>query len=152
METLTERLLPRQFDGILLCPIQRMSRWSEAVLRRWCGHRAFSSSCQIRAPRGDVSARTKKRVRWEIACRPGTVNKLKASGEKALVKREKSKARIRAKVEHPFRVIKCQFGWAKVRFKGLAKHTAHLFTLFALSNLWMARKRLLAMTGELRAQ
>jgi IS5 family transposase len=54
-----------------------------------------------------VSASTKKRVRWEIACRPGTVNKLKVSGEKALVKREKSKARIRGKVEHPFRVIKC---------------------------------------------
>ncbi len=53
---------------------------------------------------------------------------------------------MRAKVEHPFRVIKRQFGLMKVRFRGLAKNTAHVITLFALSNLWMARRRLLAMT------
>jgi IS5 family transposase len=46
--------------------------------------------------------------------------------------------------------VKRQFGYVKVRFKGLAKNTAQILTLFALSNLWMARKRLLAMTGELR--
>ena len=50
-------------------------------------------------------------------------------------------------VEHPFRVIKRQFGLMKVRFRGLAKNTAHVITLFALSHLWMARRRLLAMTG-----
>jgi len=55
-------------------------------------------------------------------------------------------------VEHPFRVIKRQFGLIKVRFRGLAKNTAHVITLFALSNLWMARRRLLAMTGALRPQ
>jgi len=60
---------------------------------------------------------------------------------------EKGKASVRAKVEHPFRVIKRQFGLMKVRFRGLAKNTAHVITLFALSNLWMARRRLLAMTG-----
>ena len=54
------------------------------------------------------------------------------------------KASVRAKVEHPFRVIKRQFGLAKVRFRGLAKNTAHVVTLFALSNLWMARQQLLA--------
>ena len=62
-------------------------------------------------------------------------------------KQEHRKASVRAKVEHPFRVIKRQFGLVKVRFRGLAKNTAHLLTLFALSNLWMARRRLLAMTG-----
>jgi IS5 family transposase len=46
--------------------------------------------------------------------------------------------------------VKRQFGYVNVRFKGLAKNTAQILTLFALSNLWMARKRLLAMTGELR--
>ncbi len=56
---------------------------------------------------------------------------------------ERRKASIRAKVEHPFRVIKRQFGHQKVRYKGLAKNTAQLDTLFALSNLWMARRRLL---------
>ena len=55
-------------------------------------------------------------------------------------------------MEHPFRVIKRQFGLMKVRFKGLAKNTAHVITLFALSNLWMVRKKLIAMMGEVRAK
>ncbi|SFH27277.1 Transposase DDE domain-containing protein, partial [Variovorax sp. NFACC27] len=67
-------------------------------------------------------------------------------------KQEYQKASIRAKVEHPFRVIKRQFGLAKVRFRGLAKNTAHVITLFALSNLWMARKKLIAMLGQVRLQ
>jgi len=48
-----------------------------------------------------------------------------------------------------FRVIKRQFGYVKVRFRGLMKNTAQLTTLFALSNLWMARKQLMGM-GDLR--
>ena len=56
---------------------------------------------------------------------------------------EKTKARIRAKVEHPFRVIKCQFGHRKTRYRGLAKNTSQLRVMFALSNLWMVRKRIL---------
>ena len=63
---------------------------------------------------------------------------------------ERIKASIRAKVEHPFRVIKRQFGFTKVRYRGLMKNTAALVTMFALSNLWMARRRLLAMTAEVR--
>ncbi|KGE52330.1 hypothetical protein GW15_0209225 [Xanthomonas axonopodis pv. vasculorum] len=54
---------------------------------------------------------------------------------------EHVKASVRAKVEHPFRVIKHQFGDTKVRYRGLAKNTAHVPTLFALSNLWMKRKQ-----------
>ena len=42
-------------------------------------------------------------------------------------------------MEHPFRVIKQQFGRVKVRYRGLVKNTAQLKTLFALSNLWLAR-------------
>ena len=57
---------------------------------------------------------------------------------------EKLKAGIRAKVEHPFRVIKRQFGFIKVRYKGLKKNAAQLMTLFALSNLWMVRGQLIA--------
>ncbi len=64
-----------------------------------------------------------------------------------LQKNERRKASIRAKVEHPFRVIKRQFGLVKVRFRGLQKNAAHLLTLFALSNLWMARRQLM---GEVR--
>ena len=50
-----------------------------------------------------------------------------------------------AKVEHPFRVIKRQFGFVKVRYRGLKKNTQQLFTLFALSNLWMVRGKLMQM-------
>lgn len=65
-----------------------------------------------------------------------------------LEKLEQTKASIRAKVEHPFRFIKRQFGFVKVKYRGLAKNTANLMTLFALSNLWMVRKRLLNMGAQ----
>lgn len=64
----------------------------------------------------------------------------------ALERIEKRKASIRAKVEHQFRVLKRQFAMTKVRVRGLAKNTAHLITLFTLSNRCMARQRLLALT------
>ena len=57
------------------------------------------------------------------------------------------KASIRAKVEHPFRVLKRQFGFTKVRYRGLAKNTAQVVTLFALGNLWLARRQLMAAQG-----
>jgi IS5 family transposase len=53
-------------------------------------------------------------------------------------------AMVRARVEHPFRVIKRQFGYLKTRYRGLAKNRAQLFTLFALGNLFLVRRRLLA--------
>ncbi len=58
-------------------------------------------------------------------------------------KAEKLKASIRAKVRHPFRAIKRQFGFIKVRYRCLKKITAQLVALFALSNLWMARDELM---------
>lgn len=61
---------------------------------------------------------------------------------------EQTKASIRAKVEHPFRVIKRKFGHVKVRYRGLAKNTAQLHTLFALSNLWVERRTLLQKIRE----
>ena len=82
---------------------------------------------------------------WHIAMRPGKRRALdKTSPMGAMLDQlEKIKASIRAKVEHPFRVVKQQFGYTKVRYRGLAKNTAQLTTLFALSNLWMAKKRIL---------
>lgn len=81
-------------------------------------------------------------VRWNIAMRPG---KRKLLDKARLVddltdKLERLKANIRAKIEHPFRVIKRQFGHVKVRYRGQVKNTAQLHTLFALSKLWMARR------------
>ena len=89
-------------------------------------------------------------VRWNIAMRPGKRRELDKADNPidALIdKIEKCKAGIRAKVEHPFRVIKRQFGFVKVRYRGPKKNTLQLKTLFALSNLWMARHPLMATQG-----
>lgn len=82
---------------------------------------------------------------WHVAMRPGKRRAMDKNSPMGAVldQLEHVKARIRAKVEHPFRVIKRQFGHMKVRYRGLAKNTAQLHTLFALSNLWMVRRRLL---------
>jgi IS5 family transposase len=95
--------------------------------------------------------RVDRELQWHIAARPSDIAKLPEGRAKIKVqKAEHRKASMRAKVEHPFRVIKRQFGLVKVRFRGLAKNTAHVVTLFALSNLWMVRKQLMAMTGVVR--
>ena len=93
----------------------------------------------------DKRAEAKEDVTWHIAMRPGKRRALDKENEAdALIDQaEKLKASVRAKVEHPFRVIKRQFGFVKVRYRGLKKNTAQLFTLFALSNLWMARGKLM---------
>jgi transposase, IS5 family len=84
-------------------------------------------------------------VNWHVAMRPGKRKVLDKSTPMGatLDQLEQAKARIRAKVEHPFRVIKRQFGHVKVRYRGLVRNTAQLHTLFALSNLWMVRRTLL---------
>jgi IS5 family transposase len=86
---------------------------------------------------------------WHVAMRPGKRRQLdKTKASDALIDAlEHAKASVRAKVEHPFRVIKRQFGFVKVRYRGILKNTAQLHTLFALSNLWMARRRLMATPG-----
>jgi len=91
----------------------------------------------------------KEGVRWNIAMRPGKRKQLDKTWliDQLTEQLERIKAGIRAKVEHPFRVIKRQFGHVKVRYRGLAKNTAQLHTLFALSNLWMTRRSLMGAQG-----
>jgi len=93
-------------------------------------------------------------VEWHIAMRPGKRRALdKTRPVDALVDEiERLKASVRAKVEHPFRVVKRQFGHVKVRYRGLRKNTAQLLTLFALSNLWMARRALQVLDGQVRPE
>lgn len=88
-------------------------------------------------------------VNWHVAMRPGRRRALDMSRPlSALIDQaERIKASIRAKVEHPFRVIKRQFGYTKVRYRGLAKNTAQIVTLLALGNLWMARHKLMEQLG-----
>jgi transposase, IS5 family len=99
------------------------------------GYRGVEKREEIQAKHPDVN--------WHIAMMPGKRKAMdKSTPMGAILEQlEKTKARIRAKVEHPFRVIKRQFGYTKVRYRGLAKNTAQLYTLFMLSNLWMVRKR-----------
>ncbi len=65
-----------------------------------------------------------------------------------LRKLESLKASIRSKVEHPFHIVKNLFHYKKVRYKGLEKNTAQLHTLFALANLMIAKRKLLALNSQ----
>lgn len=76
------------------------------------------------------------------AAKPSTRRAMKNRRERRHADRwEPCKARLRAKVEHPFRVIKRPFGYTKVRYRGLAKHTAQVLTLCALSKRWLSRRQ-----------
>ena len=88
-------------------------------------------------------------VTWHIARRPSSRKPCEKNGllGELIDKAEHLKASVRAKVEHPFRVIKQQFGYAKTRYRGLGKNTARLTMMFALSNLWMVRRQVLAAQG-----
>ena len=101
----------------------------------------------------DKRSDAKKEVRWHVAMKRSVRQALdKDKPVDALIEQhEKIKASIRAKVEHPFRIIKQQFGYVKVRYRGLKKNTAQIVTLFALSNLWMVRHKLQAL-GQVRVQ
>jgi transposase, IS5 family len=81
-------------------------------------------------------------VHWHVAMRPAKRRKLDLSDPLDAIydQIERLKAGIRAKVEHPFRILKRQFGYVKTRYRGLMKNSAQITTLFALGNLWMARR------------
>ena len=81
---------------------------------------------------------------WPVAMRPGKRKALPNTTEGELLERiEHTKASIRAKVEHPFHVVKNLFRHRIARYKGLAKNTAQLFSLFGFANLMLARRWLL---------
>jgi transposase, IS5 family len=94
--------------------------------------------------RPDATAAT-----WHVAMRPSERRRWKKVPRigRLLDYAERVKASVRAKVEHPFRVLKLQFGYRKVRYRGLAKNSAQLQTLFALANLCLARRKLLAIAA-----
>ncbi|WP_373962414.1 transposase [Oligella urethralis] len=98
---------------------------------------------------GEREENKDKKVNRVIAMRHGKRRKLRESGteEGRLVdKIEQLKSRIRAKVEHPFYWVKVHFGHRKTRYRGLAKNTAQLYSLFALANLFLS-KRFMPLAG-----
>ena len=80
-------------------------------------------------------------VEWRVAMRPSR-RQLEPGSEAAV--EERRKASIRAKVEHPFLWVKRRFGYAKVRYRGLAKNTQRLGLLLGLANLITAERHLVA--------
>ncbi len=94
-----------------------------------------------------VCTDAKKRMarKWHVAIQPGKRRQLdpRRMWARLLEKAEQLKASIRAKVEHPFHVIKNLFRHRKTRYKGLAKNEAQLFSLFGLANLVIAKRSLL---------
>lgn len=78
-------------------------------------------------------------MRWHVndKRKPGQGNLSSAQR-----KRNRRNSQVRARVEHLFRIIKCQFGYRKVRYKGLAKNQAQVLSLMAMANLYHLRGRL----------
>ena len=80
---------------------------------------------------------------WYVAAKRGKVKAMAEGLVKELtVQFERRKAQVRARVEHPFHILKNLFRHRKTRYRGLAKNTAQLHSLFALANLFIARHRL----------
>lgn len=95
--------------------------------------------------RAEIIAGHGSKVEWRVAVKRGKIKEMEPSWIKDLtVSFETIKARTRALVEHPFHIIKNLFKHRKVRYRGLAKNTAQLHILFALANLVMAKRALIA--------
>jgi IS5 family transposase len=92
--------------------------------------------------------RLRKDIDWFVAAKRGKIVALAEGVHKKLtVMLERKKAQIRARVEHPFHIVKNLFGHKKVSYKGLAKNRARMFSLFALANLVIAKRPLLRLAG-----
>ena len=83
-------------------------------------------------------------VSWNIAIKRSIIKALPKGLRDLAEPVERALSQVRAWVEHPFHVVKNLFHHKKLRYRGLAKNTAQLHTLFALANLVIAKKTLLA--------
>ncbi len=92
-------------------------------------------------------------VKWHVAMRPGKRRVLPVTPlGKALETIEHTKARIRAKVEHPFHVVKNLLKHKKARYRGMAKNAAQLLTPFGLANLMLVKRRLMGHPAQPRVR
>jgi IS5 family transposase len=90
--------------------------------------------------RDEERAARRAGVYWAVKEKPNVGRRLSSSQ----FKRNQRHGAIRAKVEHVFRVLKCQFGYRKLRYRDIDKNGAQVFTLLALAlaNLFLARRQL----------
>ena len=87
-----------------------------------------------------------KPIDWAISARPGQVKQWRKHPRihKKDLQFQRVVSSLRAKVEHPFRVLKCQFGFTKTRYRGLKKNDNKLAVMFGLANLLRVEKLLAA--------
>jgi IS5 family transposase len=85
-----------------------------------------------------------REVSWNITVKRSIIKALPERLREWAQGVETALSRVRAWVEHPFHVVKNLFCHKKLRYRGLAKNTAQLHTLFALANLVIVKKALLA--------
>ena len=84
----------------------------------------------------------RSRIEWRVAARKGVL-KTMTDHDRAV---ETRKASVRAKVEHPFLIVKRDFGFTKTRYRGIGKNLNHVHVLFASAN-WLMRARAVALAG-----
>ena len=84
----------------------------------------------------------RSRIEWRVAARKGVLKTMPGHDRDL----ESRKASVRAKVEHPFLIVKRDFGFTKTRYRGIAKNLNHLQVLFASAN-WLMRTRAVALMG-----
>jgi IS5 family transposase len=80
---------------------------------------------------------------WRVQDKAKPKGSLGAALSGSQKKRNRRNSAIRARVEHLFRIVKQQFGYTKVRYRGLAKNTAQVMVLVGLANLYALRRRLM---------
>jgi len=109
---------------------------------------AFADAGYLGVEKREEIATRSPQAEWHVAAKRGKVKAMAEGLVKELtVQFERLKAQVRARVEHPFHIIKNLFRHRKTRYRGLAKNTAQLHSLFALANLVIARRSLLTTVG-----
>ena len=118
----------------------------ETVVLADSGYTGVDKREEVKAAQEEGAIR--KDVSWLVAAKRAQIKALPEGTYKTLVQAlEKTKAQMRAHIEHPFHVVKNIFKHKKARYKGLAKNAAQLMALFGLANLVRAKGRLMAMQG-----
>ena len=118
----------------------------EAVVFADAGYSGVQKRAEIAA--ACESGEIRDDIDWHVAQPRGAIKKMVEGPAKDIQRAlERVKAQVRARVEHPFHVVKNLFRHRKTRYKGLAKNAAQLFSLFGLANLVIAKRRLMALNS-----
>ncbi len=111
--------------------------------------RATHASQRAEIIEAQESGAIRRDIHWQVAQRRHKLVEMPEGRAKEVHRKlERLKAQVRARVEHPFHVVKNLFRHRKVRYKGLAKNGAQLFSLFGLANLVIARRALMALSAH----